>query len=450
MAPFHLPAPILAGSKGSFQLQLRGGPSLANTTGSTDIGLTIPGSAGIGDLMIAIAMQTESSIGVGTIDGPSTSGWTTLSSGTATSNTKLSIYYKFIESGEANPTMQFTQTSASVDNWAGLMAFTGAGTPSQGVLTGAVNTDPIVNNYSEPLESDIPESFEIIAMVGDQGLANLTFSVEPPGFKVLYTGLQPGIGSYSYRRNRERGATNWTGDMNQLTNHTLSRVRVPFGGPPPELVGVGTIAAANTAALSVSMPAGVQAGDLIVIVAGASTGTTLDISSVTTGYTKRIDGHNALAGGEEVLDIWTKTAGVSEGSATVNWTAGTNLKLAVALAYRNVATIVPAPAANVTTGAAQTHTTNTWNDDTFGIAIAAWLANNDGANNIDVATPPTGMTARALMDGNIHGGGGRPDLLVSVYDMPMSYRGTISRSQMVTAGAPNIAWISGGLELRTI
>jgi hypothetical protein len=217
----------------------------------------------------------------------------------------------------------------------------------------------------------------------------------------------------------------------------------PAGGV--QFVGAGALSAISSGtALTVNMPGGLVAGDLVVVVTGASSGTELNISSVTTGYAQRINGNNFISGGEECMDIWTKTAGGGEGSATVNFDSSDNMKLGVALAYRNVASITVAPAVNDGDSAAFL-TTNNWTDNS-GFAVVAWLANRNGANDINLSVAPVDMTQRAFLDGDVLAGGGRQDLHLYAYDLRMASRGSINRTLSVNQS--DVAWISGGIGLR--
>lgn len=213
-----------------------------------------------------------------------------------------------------------------------------------------------------------------------------------------------------------------------------------------EFVGAGAIASTTGSTLVVAMPGGLLAGDIVVIVAGGSSGTSINITTVTTGYTHHIDGNNTLSGGEEAMDIWAKTAAGGEGSASVDFSEGINQKLGVALAYRNVNTVSSsAPAVDYAHGVTSI-TTNNWTDD-VGVAVVAWLNNRDAIADTDITTPPADMTLRVAMDGGIHGGASRPDLLITVYDLVMANRGSINRTQ--TVNASDMAHIAGGIKLGT-
>lgn len=218
-----------------------------------------------------------------------------------------------------------------------------------------------------------------------------------------------------------------------------------FGGlvEIPVFVESSTSQVSSSTTHTVTMPASILEGDLIVIYAGGSDAAgQYDIDDVTTGYTKQQDG--ALTDeNRNRFDCWTKVAGVSEGSATVTF-SDSGFHLAVVLLYRKSSTIaiIAAPVQATSTNA--TNTSSAWND-TAGVALVGLWGNRDGADNqLNVSTPPVGLTLRASRQGSA--GPSARDRRIDIYEKIMDGGG--SETAVTVYDQSDIVSISHGIEMR--
>lgn len=119
---------------------------------------------------------------------------------------------------------------------------------------------------------------------------------------------------------------------------------------PPTLVGVGAQTAGTTSPLSATLPSGIQAGDLLLlIIVGKPSGTagTADTITPPNGWTQRGTRTRQEIGTDDLMiEVWYKIAGGSETNPSTTagtaFTGGTTEGWSVQLAaYRNVDTASP-------------------------------------------------------------------------------------------------------------
>lgn len=198
---------------------------------------------------------------------------------------------------------------------------------------------------------------------------------------------------------------------------------------------------------ALSLPGGILAGDIIMVWASTSLNS-INVTSGPAGYTQDFGVDYFNDGNDNLLYQWHKVAVGGESSAVVSWNTGSvTYRGMVACVYRNIGTYnASAPAWKVQgSGVSSTMTSNSFTDAPVGgFNVIAWWANRSSLSNIDISTPPSGMTQRGIVDGNTDPGG-RPDVILSVYDQLGVGGGSVSRSQIYdTASA---AQICGGATL---
>jgi hypothetical protein len=163
--------------------------------------------------------------------------------------------------------------------------------------------------------------------------------------------------------------------------------------------------------LACTVPVGVQAGDLIVVIAGASSS---NLFNALSGYTAQA---NERAGSAAFrLGVWTKVASGTEGGTSVTpaLSSGTGRMIVQVRVYHSVDLVTPLDAAtevdssdtettNVVAPAITTVTDGAWTisvhgqPTTFGTTITSWT-DPSGANNelISCSTDPTGNQAAVV------------------------------------------------------
>lgn len=211
-----------------------------------------------------------------------------------------------------------------------------------------------------------------------------------------------------------------------------------------DFVGSTSNEAISSTTVVASMPSGIEEGDTVLIFCAASQSSSFTIDSVTTGYTEE---DQSVAEGDtgvyNALGVYSKVAGVSEGSATVTWSTSMSSSLVICMVYRNVSVgaLVQAPTNNFVNNT-DTNASNNWEDNN-GIAVVGWFGNMDGTGvTLGITTAPTGMTNQEQISGT----GTRTDIMLVVYDDAMSGRGPLSRSMIWDT--TNCASHSTGMELR--
>ena len=185
---------------------------------------------------------------------------------------------------------------------------------------------------------------------------------------------------------------------------------------PPLRATAEAESSAAVASLAATIPASTQAGDFIVVIAGASSSNTFNstLSATVGGYTNRA---NERAGSAAFrLGVWTKVAGGTEGGTTVTPTlsSGTGRMIVQVRVYHSVdgttpldvaavidsddteSTNVPAPAVTTVTDGAWTVSIH-GQPTSSGTTITSWT-DPSGANNelISCSTDGTGNQAAVV------------------------------------------------------
>lgn len=89
----------------------------------------------------------------------------------------------------------------------------------------------------------------------------------------------------------------------------------------PTVRGAGTFAASNGNNVTPTLPAGVAAGDLLIVIVSTKDNVSCSVS----GYTRLDAGLPILPSASRQLDAFYKTAGASEGNPTVTHAAGNTI-----------------------------------------------------------------------------------------------------------------------------
>lgn len=185
---------------------------------------------------------------------------------------------------------------------------------------------------------------------------------------------------------------------------------------PPLRVTAEAESSTAVASLAATVPGSTQAGDLIVVVAGASSSATFNttLAATVSGYTNRA---NERAGSAAFrLGVWTKVAGGTEGGTTVTPTlsSGTGRMIVQVRVYHSVDTTTPLDVAaviassdtesiNVVAPAVTTVTDDAWTVSVHGqptnsgTTMTSWT-DPSGANNelISCSTDGTGNQAAVV------------------------------------------------------
>ena len=139
-----------------------------------------------------------------------------------------------------------------------------------------------------------------------------------------------------------------------------------------------------------------------------------------------------------VFALLSKTAGASEGSATVVM-SGTpsGPALYVCVAYRPVTSLEQSPAKKAVNNTG-THTSNSWTDGPApGVAVVGWFGNKDGSGSaLGITTPPT-MDLLA----SIIGAGANVDERLDVYALDYTNAGSTTKTMLYdtsTCGSKSI------------
>lgn len=185
---------------------------------------------------------------------------------------------------------------------------------------------------------------------------------------------------------------------------------------PPLRATAEVESSSAVASLAATIPGSTQAGDLIVVIAGASSSNTFNttLSATVSGYSNRA---NERAGSAAFrLGVWTKVAGGTEGGTTVTPTlsTGTGRMIVQVRVYHSVDTTTPLDATttisssdtestNVVAPAITTVTDGAWTvsihgqPTNSGTTMTSWT-DPSGANNelISCSTDPTGNQAAVV------------------------------------------------------
>lgn len=185
---------------------------------------------------------------------------------------------------------------------------------------------------------------------------------------------------------------------------------------PPLRATAEVESSSAVASLAATIPASTQAGDFIVVIAGASSSNLFNstLSATVSGYTNRA---NERAGSAAFrLGVWTKVAGGTEGGTTVTPTlsSGTGRMIVQVRVYHSVDTTTPLDVAteidssdtesvNVVAPAATTVTDGAWTvsihgqPTSSGTTMTSWT-DPSGANNelISCSTDGTGNQAAVV------------------------------------------------------
>ncbi len=188
------------------------GTDSGNSTGSTDITLTLPGGTAVGDLMVMACGQNDASTADGQIDTPTSGGtWTELESqlDNIPLHAKLRVFYRVVAAAEPNPIALFTELSAGNDNQAFLVVLTDAATApvNEGTDTTSNTQDNDIAHTEDVkgftlIAGVISNSVVAVNIDGsiDDGVA-FTELIEDTG-----TGVTDGAAFLIYRKNANRGA----------------------------------------------------------------------------------------------------------------------------------------------------------------------------------------------------------------------------------------------------
>lgn len=162
---------------------------------------------------------------------------------------------------------------------------------------------------------------------------------------------------------------------------------VSSGGGVQSFVGATAPTPSSISSVTLAMPAGVQAGDLLCVIIVRQPNT----QTVTTpsGWTARVD-FNAGGGPDRRMYVATKIAGASEPSVTFTF-SGTGNTASALLAYRGVSTVTAGTPYSSSSSA--TATANAVTMPAAGFVLGAFYANGGGAA-ISVSANPSGMTKR--------------------------------------------------------
>lgn len=153
-------------------------------------------------------------------------------------------------------------------------------------------------------------------------------------------------------------------------------------------IGSTSFSPASATSVTLTMPAGVQVGDLLCVIIGRQPNT--QTISPPPGWTVDLD-LNAGGGPDRRYYVATKLAGASEPSAVFTFSGSGNTAAAL-LAYRGASTVTtgtPYSASSATTAVAPAITM-----PSDGVLLAVYYGSGAGSA-ISVSTAPTGMTLRA-------------------------------------------------------
>ncbi len=189
---------------------------------------------------------------------------------------------------------------------------------------------------------------------------------------------------------------------NKATMWSISLVPAGRATVGPRFVGV-TESSANSTSVSGTVPAGVTAGDLLVLFVAANSSTAaLTVPPGWTGLGRQVDGSLAT-------EVWTRVATSGEAGTTVSVDSDQTAKMELTvIAYRGIDPVSPlvgwASADEPATTA--THTTPTVTGTDTGWVVSYWA---DKSSSTTVWTATTGPTVRSTSAG---GGGGHVSTLV--------------------------------------
>lgn len=429
---FTLPFTMTVGTVAQVEEIGTNGPFF--NTDASNIAMTLPGGTQEGDLIIVTASCSADSSG-GSVDGPTTSGWTLMVSGGFSLLRDVSIYYKFAGPSEANFSMQFSPGTFSEACTCALVVFRNADAPTledQNIGTGS---SIAATSYNEPDDG----SWELIYGAAE----NLTTAVDittvtPAGYTSLVADTDIGLGAsasiMSYRKNSGIASVNYSAALGASMDYAWRRINIPrvtpaSPGAPLTYISSGASSVASGGGFNVNMPVTPQAGDIIVVVAasadaGGSQDGVATISGDTT-YTT-VTNNVVVNNARSVLSVHYAVAAGTESSINVSWSQNAlDFRAAVILIYRPTGTVVydSQPAISVTTsGSSQSTGAFT---DFEGQSILAWFGNATSTNTLNVSTGPTNGTQRQIIDGSSFS---QQDKELAVYELVHADRGSITRS----------------------
>jgi hypothetical protein len=194
-----------------------------DSTVSSDITPTLPGSIANDDLIVLTAYQNDASSG--SIATPTNY---TLLQSVVSGNSRLHMFYK-VYAGEGDPTVDFTSSSGGV-NHVLLAVFRTAGTPTSEASGTLAGNDPIeVPDYTEAA----PTGFEIIATAMDSnGFSTTVVGITPGSFANIQSdnnsGASEGLSTLGWKANVSSGTISY--DVDPQFSDTQSfyiRARIP-------------------------------------------------------------------------------------------------------------------------------------------------------------------------------------------------------------------------------
>ena len=253
------------------------------------------------------------------------------------------------------------------------------------------------------------------------------------------TGTATGVSPtpHTYAANGHYSITLTVKDDDGATNSVTHDVDVLATPPPPSSLSfVGknqSSPAATSKTPAVTVPAGVQANDQLILFGSyAITGTTAITPATPAGWTLA---SSRVANGLESY-VWTKTATGTESGATVTTTLPSALKSTLSVAdYRGVATSGGIAAIASTTDSGTTHTS-----PTVAAPAGAWVVQlwSDKSSATTAWTAPGGVTVRGTSYG---ASTGRTSALLADSGAPVSagnYGGQVATTDASSGRA--IAW----------